>query len=52
MIMRTEDSLDHFFVQWENAIIDTVKASKSMPAYLDSMDKDDSGLYIHECVQC
>lgn len=53
MIMQIEDSLDHFCVQWErweNAIIGYSKASKTKPAYLqsvlDSMDENDPGLYM------
>ena len=50
LVMKLDDSLEQFCIQWEkweNAIIDYSKASTSKPAYrkrlLDLMIEDDLG---------
>ena len=52
-MMKMNDSLDHFSLQWERwecAILSYSKASKSKPAHiqriLDSTDENDPGIII------
>lgn len=56
MVMKIDDSLEHFCVEWEkweNAIMNYSKASKSKPAYLqrvlNSTNEEDPGMVFNVC---